>query len=310
MKKPPIRKKKSELIDSLWGEPYPWGFSTAQKTQDAFRQAIAKYYPEVLSMLSREILPIYLKACPSYSFDPGDYRSRGLHLHLLDTWKLKQIIKNKGLNSTEKELNYLTGDKRRAVEGELTPTEKARIGLGISTLSELRVIDQLLSKWRYDFNLLDTWCTDNALVTMWWWHIEPKNIGKWCPLVNLLDSETRYKGMTESFEFQFLPWHVNLNTWASYKGKIEEAFAKRLNAYRQSVLAEAMENDTPIAKETYAETHYKWLADFQVGRMNYSEIARNANPTNGGADRKTVREAIKNLASIINLTLRSTTSKI
>lgn len=144
-----------------------------------------------------------MKACPPYAFDHGDAHSAYLYRYLLDASQLERIIIN-GLSSIVDIFN-LKGEKRRRAEAALTPVEKARIGLPVKTLPELRAIKQLLDKWRDDVNLPDSWCTDNALVTMWWWHVDPRNLGKWCPLLNLRNSEVQFTGMAENFEFNFLP---------------------------------------------------------------------------------------------------------
>src|SRR5437868_10906324 len=42
--------------------------NTAQIAKDTFRQAIAKYYPEVLFWLSQKVLPVYSKACGTIQY--------------------------------------------------------------------------------------------------------------------------------------------------------------------------------------------------------------------------------------------------
>lgn len=102
---------------------------------------------------------------------------------------------------------------------------------------------------------------------------------------------------------------------AQFNQEVEENFRKaggpairgarkalefQLANYRQEVTKAVRELNLEAPRIRWGADHFDWLIDYQIDRMSYREIGRRFKK-----DEATVREAVKNMAKLMDLTLRS-----
>lgn len=157
-----------------------------------------------------------------------------------------------------------------------------------------------LCKWGKGYHLTDEWIFSEALKTLNLWYYS-RNAAKWAceseayaPDVEMYDHE-------QAFNFTFYPWDAAIDTRASYKEKVSQAFTSKLEDY-----CKRMKESHGKGKAYNSRTskHFLWLVEHQINGRRYEEIAQ-SEQDESGIDFRRISEAINPLAKMLGLTLRS-----
>lgn len=156
-----------------------------------------------------------------------------------------------------------------------------------------------LVEWACQYNLIDAWLFREALCTLKRW----KRVGFDADWNYSLEPKKSYKNGFGLVNFDFEPYKPELETWRSYRNRAGNSFNNFLKNYRQGIENEKLDFQ---AFQKNAETHYKWLIEYQIRGWNYEEICLE----NGINELARISEAIKPLAHLMDLTLKNDLNKL
>lgn len=243
--------------------------TTRENTRKQLLHAIKRLRPDVLSSLAADVLPLYRKF----------YRPDVRQYHLMHWWQLR--------DANDQKWNRL----RAASGGEVFP---------------LFHLERALWRWADTYNLKEDWFLDYALQTLRLWCQQGTHEERdWA--YSLEGPRYTVVDVPSKFHFEYDPWDPKVDTWKSYKRRLNDSFVSAVDAYSEAITAALLAEKKKIARQTYEEAHYKWIIDCQIPlnkkTKSKSEIAHHAS-TSGGVDLKTVDEAIKTIAHVVGWTLR------
>jgi hypothetical protein len=164
--------------------------------------------------------------------------------------------------------------------------------------------------WGNESRLFDEWCLDIAIETMSYWCTCPPSMsGGFSWFVGGEMIEMRLSANEVRFAFEHRGWNPQMGWWRDVSANIEAAFKEQMVAYRQRVIDLATQRGlVPTTRkrpghkdqeDRAADRHFRWLAQFQVGKWPYPKIWNTA-----GVDNETVRSGVQGTADFIGLTLR------
>lgn len=190
-----------------------------------------------------------------------------------------------------------------------------------------------LRKWGDYWNLIDNWCMDHAVSVLREQHLGALNaweawqeatvlelkLGSIC-VQGAFNVEFTERGLDKfGFKYEGIDFAIEGPMFTSipeFKQEVERTFKAaggqyirgartalkhRLNEYLGSVNNTAEELNYTEPRIRWAEDHFEWLVRYQIPPVTrYREIGKAC-----GKDEKTVREGVKDVATLIGLTLRS-----
>jgi DNA-directed RNA polymerase specialized sigma24 family protein len=163
-------------------------------------------------------------------------------------------------------------------------------------LSDTHPFTKAICIWARKWNLTDSWLFYVALRTLYQWSRSNKNNIKWAYELPTDMVEVVPGRKNSMFNFNFPLFDARVDSWSDYEQRIKESFSDKLQTYRSRIKSQEVENK---ASRKYAESHYEWLIQFQIKGRSYSSIAECSR-----VDESTVHKPIKQLATLISLTLR------
>ena len=239
-----------------------------QRAREEFLQALERRAPEVRHSLAQDVFPLYERI--------GDLLARAMLVDLA-LWPEHLSEMARLRYASEKDLEHLPVALHSRFKFELT-----------------------LCAWAQRWNLLDAWLFREALETLRDWH-RAGITGDWAYV-----PYRRMANMASAFHFEYPPFDSAVDTWTSYRRRVEAAFANAFANYRER--AKKQNIAKPKARE-HSSYHFDWLIEFQVNKLGFSEIGKQYGRSLGiktrNLDAITVREAIHSVAALIGLTLRN-----
>lgn len=160
---------------------------------------------------------------------------------------------------------------------------------------EHAILRRALLLWGRKHRLVDVWLIREALSTLERW----KRIGVNNDWAYSLSPKTFYKNREGLWPFTFEPWNPQLEVERSYKARVKEAFEDSLRSYLLEMRSKSQR--FKAAKKNESD-HFRWLIKYQICGMTYAEICKEYRQ---GKELARISEAIKPLARLIGLTLRS-----
>jgi hypothetical protein len=246
--------------------------SVREQARQTFLAEVKQICPDVLASLSETILPHYQAL--------SELIPNSVHPVVLD-WPFQ--LEQRAKQAIERRPNY--------------PLVKRGSSDVIQRQSALF---NGLCLWGQQWNLAHRWLFGEAIETLHLWN----QVGEAKKLDWACFNEFRMKRQRAPLVFEFTEWEPKEEPFTAYKSRAMQAFRERLDRYQESRLG-ALDANALIARRHNERSHYAWLVEFQVNRKGYSEIAGTINTGNGHDHEKTVREAVKSLASLIGLKLRT-----
>lgn len=165
--------------------------------------------------------------------------------------------------------------------------------------------EQALSNWADRWHLKDAWCLALARDTIRWHQTNPDARG-WA-----FQDQYVFRG---HFPFDIPPLGLEQFCWdptwrrrQDFKEYVLRKVAKQVDAYCDRIKAKALKAGLKRAARKNEPRHFDWTVRYQVSGESYGSIAKGTLKFSGG--RQTVRKAVTDLAKIMSLTLRPSTSK-
>jgi hypothetical protein len=249
--------------------------SSRDSARAEFFRAVKRRAPVVLSSLKSDVLPLYIATVPPEPINE--------HVMVFDLAMLPE-------NLAEMASRDMVGNEN---------LEKEYLGLFPPLYQPNACFELTLCRWGKCYHLTDEWIFSEALKTLNLWYHSSKADDWACeseayaPDVEMYDHE-------QAFNFTFDPWDATIDTRASYKKKVGQAFKARLDDY-----CERMKESHGKGKayDNRNQNHFLWLVEHQINGRRYEEIAQLEQDENG-LDFRRISEAINPLAEMLGLTLR------
>lgn len=169
-----------------------------------------------------------------------------------------------------------------------------------------------LNVWANTFNLNCEWVLEQAFSTLFLWQGCPFMLESGDLEWGIINGGTYWNVAAKherSLVFEDPGWDPASETWSEAKKRIEKAFQLFLEGYRNYISKLAYERGYSPKREIRLRSsddpllHFKWLVHYQTQEWPYSRIAKEYL---GDRDLiNTVRDAVKQIASWIELPLRS-----
>jgi hypothetical protein len=257
---------------------------TRASAREQFLQTVKSRSPEVLASLAKDVLPLYSALCPpNPSLRGAEPENTDPSLGIVDPEK-----------TDPSSIDFLL-DLRCSLVFELRPQM-----LDVERVEELQ---NRLDTWIAGNWLTGIWCREYAVDTLTHWTYnrlarEPD----WC-----FDSVSHAVILrkSEPLTLSIRRWDAKGEPWAAYKRRVDERFLAIMHQHRAQEKKAAKDAKKQTATESRTQHHFGWLVDFQVNRRTMLSIAESSGGRNS-TDHSTVREAIKSLASFLDLPLRPT----
>src|SRR5262249_16330070 len=129
--------------------------------------------------------------------------------------------------------------------------------------------------------------------------------GNWtdCPIVQnrSFDSMDGNLCCSSLFEFEFLPVGLRFQTREQIKTEMRAAFEEEMKVFLNELEQAAISSGYINVGRKNNDTHFQWLAYYQVKKLSYNEIRETYAPHVGN---KAVEKAIKETAGLVGFTLR------
>lgn len=242
---------------------------SADRAMIEFLRAIARVAPEVLSSLSRDVLPLYK---PIFSSEV-EY----------DREFLTTVFAN--------EITFGFWGRMPIEDMPDKLIEDPQEG------NAFRRLRSAIYRWAKRYHL-DGYILDSALLTLQAWceHKIPEGYDWEYKLIRPVVYDPKL-----GFQFDYPSWQQESDTWLSYEKKLDESFSAIKQAYKEQMLQKPLSKKV-IAK--YKPEHFEWLVCFQIKEMAYKDVyLLYRQPCNIGTV-KAVEKAVKEAASLLNLQLR------
>lgn len=157
-----------------------------------------------------------------------------------------------------------------------------------------------LCKWGRCYHLTDGWIFSEALRTLDLWYRSGVT-GDWACASGEYAPDVEMYEDRQAFHFTFDPWDVAVDTLASYKKRVGDAFKAWLEDYCEQV--QEAHNGGRKAYDSRKAEHFIWLIEHQINGLRYEDIAQTYQGKQG-LDIRLISEAVTRLAKMIGLTLR------
>jgi hypothetical protein len=290
---------------SVWKDESDSSLNNARRK---FLKTIKDEQQKVLSSLYKNVFPIYR---PLYVICGPHYLTRW---YILNSYapakKIKQIILEQLKMLSRPISNSLNNQHREKVLEKRTQISAA--------LSELikycnndyeysHSLINLLKDWSKHSHLQDDWLLDYALQTLALWSEAgvPEELDWQYQLTGVYSFE-----LAQPFQFEYRAWKPEIDTWSSYRRKLDAAYKTALKAYR----SESSPSTKPkLAYDCSTDEHFLWLVKYQVGELSAEDLFANYEPlifAEVKDDRATLRDrtkkylkAIRELAKFIGLSV-------
>jgi hypothetical protein len=184
-----------------------------------------------------------------------------------------------------------------------------------------------LFNWSNKYRLNATWCRQFAYETLdlwsqsetyrkariWWYttaHVSSSRLRKsYSKLVMLLRA---FEPLPQELVFKWTTFYPVQGFRGAEKKLISAKFGEELDTFLDRCEQQAQDANLVRSVRKNTREHLQWLVDFQVKQMDYNEIrgtgkSRKTSPhstQSSGDETKTVRQAINQLAKLIELPLR------
>jgi hypothetical protein len=184
-----------------------------------------------------------------------------------------------------------------------------------------------LFNWSNKYGLNATWCRQFAYETLdlwsqseryrkariWWYttaHVSSSRLGKSNRKSVMLLRP--FEPWPQEFVFKWTTLYPVQGFRGTEKKLISAKFDKELDTFLNRCEQQAQDANLVRSVRKNTREHLQWLVDFQVRRMGYNEIRGTGksrktspnSPQSSGDETKTVRQAINQLAKLIELPLR------
>jgi hypothetical protein len=216
-----------------------------------FYKALEEHTPEVLEHLRDDVLPAYAA---------------------LTLVKSKQSYSKVGLRPAERVGLSLDIDPGFASD---LPISWWSVEQGASETQEALDLHTALTKWSSQFHLTNEWLLDLALHTLFHWR-EKKEEGqpvrlRWHRLP--FGGMGAFDGWAPEFELTQDGWDLNDEDWPQFRKRVQNAFEKSLNDYREQTTLIALNGGWRRAPDIRdSKQRFKWLALWQVKGWSAKEI--------------------------------------
>ena len=184
---------------------------------------------------------------------------------------------------------------------------------------KVRRLQESVRDWAAEWHLTPDWCADYALWTLGHWRrqeklrrerdlppLPPREFGRsygwdWVFPECYTHRRVPINYDEQRFDFSAEGWTVIKTTRAEAEQALRAEFDAALARYldRMEQLAEA--RGLVPAPQRRSHEHFAWLAQYQLRGRSYREIAEEA-----CRDRKTIADAVRDIAALIELPLRPT----
>ncbi|HZJ02257.1 MAG TPA: hypothetical protein VFE20_01030 [Thermoleophilia bacterium] len=170
---------------------------------------------------------------------------------------------------------------------------------------------EALQRWAEHYHLTDPWCIDFAIYTL------REGRAAYEPLkveTSVALGQNAHPDPEHGFSFTLrapgfgptLPesgWNPAREARGEAKKRITLALGQKLDEYLDEMEQRArMRGLVASIRKQDGDRHFRWFVRYQCREESYSSIAKSEH-----ADRRTVSEAVKDLAELIGLTLRPAT---
>lgn len=167
----------------------------------------------------------------------------------------------------------------------------------VEEVVELRPLRSSLKEWASRWHLEDNWCLELALQTICMWDLNPSSRGAF-------HSATGGKQLdTARLAPDLGSWNPTRESRAEFQANAKVQFELILDQYCDAVETQAIRAGLKRTREKRSFAHFYWLARFQVHGETPAHIWR-FDPARHQGSRRAVEKAIKDLARLIELTLR------
>jgi hypothetical protein len=159
-------------------------------------------------------------------------------------------------------------------------------------------LKSVLEHWGSQWHLNDSWIFDWTLHTLDQWRklLPDINNAGWASLPRVWPLPPPPQSF---FQFESF-WNMAQERPTKAKGRMRQEFERTLEAFFERL------RDLTLTyqgrRSRYDKEHVRWLVQYQVLGRSYSQIGKLEQMA--GDSRKTVQDAVKNLAQYIGLTLR------
>jgi hypothetical protein len=277
---------------------------------------------------------------------PSTWRARAFFLELLPQLK-QEVVSALFGTARQPFIEYLTHSREEIlsidanIDSSNVPADTAvRIfTYGWSSLQRQKraaALRSALRKWGAAWNLADDWCMDHAVAVLREQYLNTLNaseawheatvfelkLGSIC-VQGAFNLEFSERGLDKFyFKYEGVDFAIEGPMFTSvpeFKQEVEQRFKAaggpyirgartalkhRLNDYLGRVYNIAKEQNYTEPPIRLAEDHFEWLVRYQISPvMRYREIGKAY-----GKNEKTIREGVKDVATLVGLTLRSSGS--